>query len=127
MGCVNGVAANDMVVEEAIRKGCPIIDARPKEEFEKGHAMGAISCPANGGSAAIAQIKQALKDKIHSAIVVYSENSLLISGKDAAIIKSELTKNGFSRVINAGSMDRVKFVRDKMSVLSPMAERAMAR
>ena len=83
----------------AIEQGALVIDVRAAEEFATGHYPGAINIPHTLISKKIASIE---KDK-NKSIVVYCR-----SGNRAEVAKTELTKGGYLRVINAGGLADIK-------------------
>ena len=88
--------------------GAVILDARSAKAYEKSHADGAISAPSGGpgggkAPASIAAIKDKLPSDMSAAIVVHCA-----AGGEAAGLKKGLKKEGYTNVINAGSIGRVK-------------------
>jgi len=74
-----------------------IIDVRTPQEFASGHIAGAINIPHERISESVAGLKGITKT---SPVLLYCR-----SGKRSGIAKSALERQGFTHVINGGSLD----------------------
>jgi len=87
-----------------IKKGALLIDVRSVQEFNSGSAKDAINIPLDQLSKQLGQ----LKDKEN--IIVFCR-----SGARSAQAKMILNKNGFESVVNGGSWQKVKSVKESYS------------
>ena len=108
MPAMLGVESSDLNIKKALANGACVIDARSTNAYAKAHAGGAINAPAGGpmgGKAAIsiARIEEALPKDRNSPIVCYCDG-----GVEAKPVAKALMAKGYTNVINAGSLARVR-------------------
>ena len=108
MPAMLGVESSDLNIKKALANGACVIDARSTNAYAKAHADGAINAPAGGpmgGKAAIsiARIEEALPKDRSSPIVCYCDG-----GVEAKPVAKALVAKGYTNVINAGSLARVR-------------------
>lgn len=94
-----GGADKDADVPALIKSGALVIDTRTAGEFAGGHIDGALNIPYDIIAGAIGQQKT---DK-SKAIIVYCH-----SGARSASAKRTLNKAGYTNVVNAGSLHRMR-------------------
>ena len=94
---------NPDVSYEMVKKGALLIDARSPKEFSERHIHGAINIPHNIIKDKLSEIEKRLEGDKNKAIVVYCQ-----SGNRSEIVKKELQKHGYKKVINHGGIDAWK-------------------
>merc|ERR1719198_285554 len=119
MGCCMGVEGKDSVIEDKIKNGAVVVDARAAKAYAKDHYEGAISVPVGGpmaGKAADAAVTAAsgLPADKSTAIVCHCA----VGGEANAAAKA-LKRAGYTDVTNAGSLKRVKKLGSAKVVPSP--------
>lgn len=88
-------------LKEALQGGCFLVDVRTAAEFRSGSAQGAINIPVDVLSSQISKFKGKKR------IVVFCQ-----SGGRSGSAKSILERNGFTNVINGGSVRRIVLVQN---------------
>lgn len=83
-------------LEEALKDGAFLVDVRSKGEFSQGSAKGAVNIPLDSLTAQLNKFK----DKKH--IVVFCR-----SGNRSGQAKMILERNGFTNVLNGGTVSSV--------------------
>lgn len=84
-------------IKRAIAEGARIVDVRSREQFDAGHVQGAINVPLLELDARLAEFGDE-----NAPIVLYCN-----TGQTSGRVASILVRRGFTRVFNAGSVDRV--------------------
>ena len=96
---LGGKADRNADIPSLIKKGALLIDTRSAGEFSNGHIEGAICIPRN---AIAGKIGAHAKDK-SKPIIVYCH-----SGARSGVAKHALEKAGYTNVVNAGSLHRMR-------------------
>ncbi len=85
-------------IPDLLANGAILIDVRTPGEFSRGHIKGAINIPVDSITVGI---EKKAKDK-SAAIVLYCH-----SGARSGSAKKTLAKEGYTNVVNAGSLHRM--------------------
>ncbi len=88
---------NNEALKNALSDDAYLVDVRTPEEFSSGHVSGSVNIPLNN----ISKKLNSLKNKKH--IVVFCR-----SGNRSSQAKYILEQNGFKNVINGGTWQKVK-------------------
>ena len=96
---LGGKADRNADIPGLIKDGAVVIDTRTVGEFSQGHVDGALNIPYN---AIVAKIWAHTEDKSRQ-IIVYCH-----SGARSAAAKRSLISEGYTNVINGGSLHRMR-------------------
>lgn len=91
------------VIREALKGGAKVIDVRTAGEFSGGHFPGALNIPVDQISARLSKLGDPSKQ-----IVLYCH-----SGMRSGSAKRILGSNGFTNVVNGGSLHRMMSLAQK--------------